>query len=97
MKFLLYLLLSFFLMILSTNIEGLVTIYDNSEGCRNGCKQLALGLPFPFFYDSPYLSPANAVSLDMVLTGDDTVHWRNFIISYLFWIILSVGLFKLKK
>ncbi|XID75045.1 hypothetical protein ACF3NA_00230 [Alkanindiges sp. WGS2144] len=67
--------------------------------CEQGCEIIAAGFPKPFIVDG-VISPVGSVSmnpLSLFLAPLDEFIWCSFIISYVFWLALTLIAFRLYR
>lgn len=68
-------------------------------GCEQGCPVVAAGFPMPYVVDG-IISPVGSVSMnpfDLFLVPLDEFVLTNFIISYIFWLALTLIALKLYR
>ena len=69
-------------------------VYPHIFGCEEGCYMVSAGYPISYIVDNPNSSPANSASLYGALIWDDNFFIGKFLLSYLFWVLLtSLGYF----
>lgn len=67
--------------------------------CEQGCPVVAAGFPMPFLVDGVF-SPVGSVSINpfnILFIHLDEFVFINFIISYIFWLVLTLIAFKLYR
>lgn len=68
-------------------------------GCAQGCPVAAAGFPLPFLVDG-VVSPVGTISInpfDILFIHLDEFVLINFVVSYLFWLALTIIAFKLYR
>jgi len=85
------------LALLATLLSSLVprevnAVIPGSEDCQAGCTFVAAGWPLAYLVDGHGLSPGGSVSLIMGLTGDDQIRTAEFLLTFLFWLVVLVCL-----
>ena len=68
-------------------------------GCEQGCPVAAAGFPMPFLVDG-VVSPVGTISInpfDILFIHLDELVLINFLISYMFWLALTLIAFKLYR
>ena len=71
-------------------------IHPYVYGCEEGCAMAAAGYPFPFIIDSTHTSPVNSADWIGVFLGVDIFSFKDFFLSYGFWIFLIFSFYVLK-
>lgn len=71
----------------------------DTMGCEQGCLVAAAGFPMPFLVDG-VVSPVGTISInpfDILFIHLDEFVLINFLVSYMFWLALTLIAFKLYR
>lgn len=94
-KISLYCLAALFTTLLSSLVPREVdAVIPGSEDCEAGCTFVAAGWPLAYLVDHHGISPRNSVSLVLGFTGDDHIRKSDFLLTFVFWLVVLVCVHK---
>jgi hypothetical protein len=92
-KILLYLFVAMVATLLSSLVpREVVAQIPGSEDCVKGCTFVAGGWPVAYLVDHHGISPHGSVSLIMGLVGADHIRTPEFLLTFMYWLIVSIVL-----
>jgi len=71
-----------------------VALIPGSEDCVKGCIFVAGGWPVAYLVDHHGISPHGSVSLIMGVVGADHIRTPEFLLTFMFWLMVSVVLWN---
>ncbi|MFC5462637.1 hypothetical protein [Massilia niabensis] len=71
-----------------------VALIPGSEDCVQGCTFVAGGWPVAYLVDHHGISPVGSVSLIMGFVGADHIRTPEFLLTFMFWLMVSVVLWN---
>ena len=87
-----YCLVALFATLLSSLVPRKVdAVIPGSMNCESGCTFVAAGWPLAYLVDHHGISPQGSVSLILGFLGDDHIRKADFLLTFVFWLAISVS------
>jgi hypothetical protein len=91
-KIILYCLVALFAALFSSLVpRDVEVVIPGTEDCHAGCTLVAAGWPLAYLVDSRATSPRGSVSLLGGFIGIDDIQKSDFLLTFLFWLAVLLG------